>query len=322
MAEPMERFENDNRGFSRRGFLAMAAAGLPAAFFARSAMPAEWTPRYCLASCMYGRLPLAEILPEVHKTGAETIDLWPKVHGNQREQVDEMGVYAFLEMCDEYNVKPAMITRYDLGPFKLREEMAFAERLGASLLIAGSAKAVDDERAGVRDFVEKLKPHLEVAAEHGVRLGIENHANALIHSPDSIRYLADALDTVDHAGIALAPYHLPQDSDLIAKLVHDLGPRMIHFYAWQHGHGSHQPQPKALEMQQLPGYGPLDFGPILAALAAIGYDNLISIFMHPYPRGIPILPTAAATTAAINRSREYIEWNLGHIDEAGASSNS
>jgi hypothetical protein len=31
------------------------------------------------------------------------------------------------------------------------------------------------------------------------------------------------------------------------------------------------------------------------------------IFMHPVPRGIPILPTAAETTAEIVRAREYLE---------------
>ena len=32
---------------------------------------------YILASCMYGTLPLAEIVPEVKKIGSERIDIWP-----------------------------------------------------------------------------------------------------------------------------------------------------------------------------------------------------------------------------------------------------
>ena len=39
---------------------------------------------------------LAEVLPEVSKIGASGIDLWPKVHGNQREQANEMGEAARL----------------------------------------------------------------------------------------------------------------------------------------------------------------------------------------------------------------------------------
>lgn len=305
--------QEGQRGISRRGFLAVAAATGFALTQSRwtSAEDRPFALRYSLASCMYGSLPLAEILPEVHKTGADNIDLWPARHGNQREEMEEMGVEAFLALCQEHDVRASMITRYDLGPFKVQDEMAVAEKIGADLIVTGSRGTVEDEKAGAKAFVEDLKPHLEVAAKHGVRLGIENHGNALVNSPDSIRYVADGLDP-EQAGIALAPYHLPQDPELIAELIRDLGPRLIHFYAWEHGHGSRDPLPKALEMQQMPGYGPLDYGPILAALRDIDYKGLTTVFMHPVPRGIPILPTAAETTAAINRSREYLDWKLAH----------
>jgi hypothetical protein len=47
--------------------------------------------RYILASCMYGYMYVGEILPEVAKAGATHIDLWPKRHGNQREQLTDLG---------------------------------------------------------------------------------------------------------------------------------------------------------------------------------------------------------------------------------------
>ena len=72
--------------------------------------------------------------------------------------------------------------------------------------------------------LEKLKPHLEVAEETGVTIAIENHGNNLIDSPDSLKYLAE-LRPSENLGIALAPYHLPQDAELIAQLVKDLGRR-------------------------------------------------------------------------------------------------
>jgi len=305
---------------SRRGFLSTAlASGMALSLSARAeSATSAFRLRYSLASCMYGTLPLADILPEAAKIGADNIDLWPAKHGNQREQLDAMGVEPYLALCDEHDVTTSIITRYDLGPFNLRDEMAVAETLGAGIIVTGSTKPADDERAGAAAFAEAMKPHLEKAAEHGVRIAIENHGNALVHSPDSIRYAADALDS-PHAGIALAPYHLPQDPVLIADLIRDLGPRLAHFYAWEHGHGCHDPLPKALEMQQLPGYGPLDFGPVLEALADISYEGLTTIFMHPVPRGIPILPTAAETTAAINRSREYIDWKLASIAGGNAT---
>lgn len=218
---------NAQHNITRRGFLtAAAASGLLLARARTAAADVMPFPlHYSLASCMYGTLPLAEILPEVRKTGADNIDLWPANHGNQREQLDEMGVEAYRTLCRQHGVYTAILTRYDLGPFNLHDEMKMAAALGAGIIVTGSRKPVHDEKAGARAFAEDLKPHLDVAAEHGVRIAIENHANALVHSPDSIRYLADELDT-PHAGIALAPYHLPQNPLLIANIIRDLGPRL------------------------------------------------------------------------------------------------
>ncbi len=57
----------------------------------------------------------------------------------------------------------------------------------------------------------------------------------------------------------------------------------------------------------MPGRGTLDFGPLLASLQRIKYSGWTEIFMHPVPRGIPILETTAAVTAEVNHSREYLE---------------
>ena len=79
---------------SRRDFLGTMAAASTAATLAPltvKAAAAKWQPRYIVGSSMYGYKPLAEILPEVRKTGSTAIDIWPKSHGNQREQLQEMG---------------------------------------------------------------------------------------------------------------------------------------------------------------------------------------------------------------------------------------
>jgi len=44
----------------------------------------DFTPKYALASSMYRYKTLEAIVPEVHKIGASSIDLWPKPHGNPR----------------------------------------------------------------------------------------------------------------------------------------------------------------------------------------------------------------------------------------------
>ena len=74
--------------------------------------------------------------------------------------------------------------------------------------------------------------------------------------------------------------------------------------------GCHKKLPKEQELLQMPGRGDLDFTPIVRALKQINYTGYTSIFMHPVPRGIPILPSAAETTTEINRGRTYLEKHL------------
>lgn len=273
--------------------------------------------RYLLGSCMYGYLYIGEILPEVAKTGARAIDIWPKVHGNQREQLSDLGEELFHRMLNEHKLKLGCITQYKLGPFGLQDEMRLAKRFGCTTMVTGGRgrKGLQgaELKAEVRGFVEKMKPHLEVAEATGVTIAIENHANNVIDSPDSLRYLRDMRPS-EKLGIALAPYHLPQDEKLLSDLIRDLGNTIEVFYAWQHGDGCMTRLPKQQELLQMPGRGPLDFGPLLEALKAVKYRGWTEIFMHPVPRGIPILETATQVTAEINRSRDYLTKLLGKIN--------
>ena len=302
------------RSPSRREFLRGAAGAAAAVVLAPAelshAAKRPFRLRYVLASCMYGRMKLAEILPEVRKIGAEHIDVWPEGHANQREQVEAMGHEAFAALLSRHSVKLGVLSRYDLGPFRLRKEMQVAKKLGGSTIICGAVGPArlngEKLKAAVRSFVEKLKPHVAAAEKAGVTIGIENHGNSLIESPDSIRWLAELAGS-RHLGVALAPYHLKQNAAAIAGLIADLGDRLVHFYAWQHGKGCHKKLPKEQQLLQMPGRGPLDFRPIAEALRKIDYRGWTEIFMHPVPRGVPILPTAAAVTAEINRARRYLE---------------
>ena len=308
---------------TRRQFCASTAATLLAAptLLPTGTVQAEAKPEfqlnYMLASCMYGYMKLDEIMPEVSKIGANAIDLWPKVHGNQREQLDEIGLTKFREMLLGWDVKLGCITQYKLGPFGLQNEMRLAQKLACGMLVCGGAGpkglAGSELKAAVREFVEKMKPHLEVAEETGVTIAIENHANNLIDSPDSLKWLLEFRPNA-HLSIALAPYHLPQDEKLLAQLIRDLGSDGISlFYAWEHGQGSMTKLPKEEELMQLPGRGKLDFTPLLAALKQIRFSGKTEIFMHPVPRGIPIHETAAEVTAEINRSRHYLTQCLERI---------
>ncbi len=307
---------------SRRQFC--VAAGAAAATVVAQRGSADDTPpagtafrlRYILSSCMYGETPLAEILPEVKKTGATAIDIWPRVHGNQREQLDELGEQKFTALLKQHGVQLGCLTRYDLGPFGLQDELPLAQRLGCRLIVTGGKgpKGLEGTalKEAVKSFCEQMKPHLELAAETGVTIAIENHANNLFESVDSLKWLVDHRPS-EHLAIAFAPAHLPQDALWLGRQLSDLAHAVAMFYAWQYGDGFMQEAPVRQQLRQLPGRGQLNFAPLLDALAKADYRGWTSIFMHPTPRGIPILASTTAVTDEINRARAALETALNEV---------
>ena len=306
---------------TRRTFLSTTAAascGLLVAGAPQASAAAKpgFSLKYLLGSCMYGYMDVATIVPEVAKTGATALDIWPKVHGNQREQLADMGEERFAALLKQHGTRLGCITQYKLGPFNLQDELRLAARLGCHTMVTGGVgpKGLtgDALKVAVKAFIEQMKPQLDVAGETGITLAIENHGNNLIESPDALKWLAE-LRPSKHLGVALAPYHLPQDTKQLADLIRTLGDGLTVFYAWQHGEGCMTKMPKEKELLQMPGRGSLDFAPLLAALRDIRFSGWTEIFMHPTPRGVPILDTAEAVTAEINRSRAYLETCLAAL---------
>jgi methionine-R-sulfoxide reductase len=305
---------------SRRQALVSGAIASTSATLAAQRLLAAETPdfklNYLLASCMYGYADVREILPEVRRSGATAIDLWPKVHGSQREQLDEFGETRFAAMLRHWGVQLGCLTQYALGPFALQDEMRLAQRLGCRLIVTGAkgprGLQGSELKSAVGDFMEEMKPHLEVAEATGVTVAIENHANNLMESPDALKWFAE-LRPSPHLAVAMAPYHLPQDTELLADLIRSLGDSIAVFYAWQHGLGAVDSISPSQQRLQLPGRGDLDFRPVLAALRDIDYQGWTEIFMHPGKRGTPIMESTPAVTDQIIRSRDYLEQCLAEI---------
>lgn len=299
---------------SRRDFL--RAAGLAAAAVAvpglRAQAKDDFRIRYTLSSALYGTMPLDVILPEVAKAGAESVDLWCKVHGDQREQATAMGEEAFAALLKKHGARVGSSTRYPLGPFKLQEEMAWVKRHGGDLVVCGCVGPKNPQgaeaKAAIAKFLEDMKPHLAKAAELGVTIAVENHVNQALHHPDSLKAFAD-LNTSPNLGLAFAPHHLHEWTDQIPALLRYAGAQNLPFvYFQEHSDGIFQKASKEVEMRQLPGFGGgLDYRLVVKALRDVRFKGVAEIFMHPTPRGIPILPTAAEVTAAVNKSRAYLD---------------
>lgn len=303
---------------TRRKFLAQstAAAAMVAAPVRAAQPPLQL--KHLMSSALYGDMKLKDILPEIAAAGYGGVDVWCKPHGTQREEVEAMGINAYAALLRESKVKQVCFTNYPKGPFALKEEMAALKQLGGSLLVTGAKgpKNVSgaEAKAGIAAFLEQMKPHADAAGELGLTIAIENHANSLLSTPDSIRAWAEQNR---HAalGMAFAPHHLAEQVNEIPQLIKDLGAANLPFFYFQeHGIGSQQKVEKEIELQQLPGYGTLDYKPILKALREIEFDGWSEIFMHPTPRGVPILATAPEIIKAINKSREHLEKLLKEVN--------
>jgi len=298
---------------SRRDFLrTVPAAAAFAALSARAQTKDDFKIRYTLSSALYGTMPLEVILPEVAKVGAESIDIWCKVHGDQREQATALGEEAFAALLKKHGARVGSSTRYPLGPFKLQEEMAWVKKHGGDLVICGCTGPKDPAgeaaKSAIKKFLEDMKPHVAKAEELGVTIAIENHIGQALQHPDSLRYFAE-FNRSAHLGVAFAPHHLHPWAEQIPSLIRDLGAKNLPFvYFQEHSEGIFKKASKEVEMQQLPGYGGgLDYRLVVKALRDVRFKGVAEIFMHPTPRGIPILPTVAEVTAAVNKSRAYLD---------------
>jgi len=299
---------------NRRTALKTIAGAVVSQPLLHAARKASLSLNYILSSAMYGEMPLEVILPEINKAGCRSIDIWRRKHGNQREQIDKMGDEACQRLLKQHNAQIEVSTCYPLGPQGLQEEMVWLQQYGGKIIVTGSGRFPDKDPQGaeaksqVKKMLEVMKPHVAKAEETGITIALENHSNQLLFHPDSLRYFAE-FNQSPNLGIAFAPHHLYRFEDEIPSLIRDLGDRNIPFmYFQEHSEGIYKKAPKEIEMQQLPGYGGgLDYRLIVSALRDIKYTGLVEIFMHPVPRGIPILPTAPEITAAINTSRKYIE---------------
>ena len=289
-----------------------------AAALVRSAKGAEqeWALRYVMSSAMYGNMLLNEVLAEVKKTGSESIDIWRKVHATHREQISKVGDEAFQKLLEKHQTKMSVSTCYPLGPFRQDDEMRWTKKNGGTMTVCGSGGMGPKDPVGkearkqVKAFFEKLKPHYELAEEPGVTMAIENHKNSMLSSPDSIRYFYE-LNPSKNVGVALAPHHLNDTIDQIPALLREGGNRHIPFIYFQEHHpSSKKKMSEEDQLKQLPGFGKLDYVPILRALRDIKFSGLVEIFGHPVPRGIPMLGSAVEITKAINTSRAYLDHCL------------
>ena len=279
----------------RRSFLKLTgvAAASYAAGAASAADPvnaATWPMRLSTSSIHFMELPIEQACDRIAKLGFEAIDIWSAHEGcpHLDDVASRLGPDGLKELLDKHKLTLFAFSVYAGGYARYAELLGKA---GGGVAIQGSAGPCKPEElsARMRQFLEGLKPLIELAEKHDSYLAIENHGNALLNSLDSLKAFVD-LNRSPRLGIALAPYHIQALKASVPEAIRICGKQLLFFYAWQR-----QPDTK-----QLPGVGPADMTPWIRALAQANYRGYVNPFMHGHP-GTDVM------TANLKTARDYLK---------------
>jgi sugar phosphate isomerase/epimerase len=282
----------------RRQFLArtagVAATGLLAPGLAAAtegvSFDKPWRMRLSTSTIQFLSLPLEQACTRIAALGFEAVDIWCAYENcpHLDDVLNRLGADGLKELLAKHKLKLYAFSTYVGGYAKYAELLGKA---GGGVAIQGSAGPCkpDELSARMKQFLESLKPLVELAEKNNSHLAIENHGSALLDSLDSLKAFVDVNQSA-RLGIALAPYHLQSIGASVEEAIKACGPQLLFFYAWQNRPG----------LGQLPGHGPTDFKPWLAALAKIKYRWYVNPFMHGHPE--PDL-----MSAALAQARDYLK---------------
>jgi sugar phosphate isomerase/epimerase len=250
----------------------------------------KWRMRLSTSSIHFMQLGIEQACEKIASLGFEAIDIWSAHEGcpHLDDVAKRLGADGLKALLARHKLKLCAFSVYSGGYARYAELLGKA---GGGVAIRGSAGACKpSELTGrMRQFIDNLKPLVELAEQHNSYLAIENHGNALLDSLDSLKAFVD-LNTSPRLGIALAPYHLQGLKASVPEAIRICGKQLFFFYAWQ----------RYPESKQLPGVGPTDMMPWIQALAEIRYGRYVNPFMHGHPE--PNVMAANLATA-----RDYLK---------------
>jgi sugar phosphate isomerase/epimerase len=285
-----------NESFDRRVFLKAAGLGgvvitnpVLSAWAQESSLSKKWQMRLSTSSIHFMGLPIEQACERIAKLGFEAIDIWSAHEGcpHLDDVAGRLSAEGLKKLLAKHKLKLFAFSVYAGGYERYAELLGKA---GGGVAVRGSGPACKPQEltTRMRQFIEQLKPLMELAEKHNSYLAIENHGNALLCSLDSLKAFVD-INTSPRLGIALAPYHIQTLKASVPEAIRICGKQLLFFYAWQHYPDS----------EQLPGVGPTDMTPWIKALADIRYRGYVNAFMHGHPE-----PDVMALNLV--RARDYL----------------
>jgi len=257
-------------GMTRRGFLSGTVGATVAAASLAGEKPRRWEMRLSTSSIHYLHLPVEKACERIAKLGFEGVDIWSAHAGcpHLDDVLKRLGPEGLKKVLAGCGLKLFAFSVYRGGYQRYAELLGKA---GGGVAVRGSTRAARGAELvpRMKKFIDGLKPLVELAEKYDSYLAIENHGGALVNTLDSLKAFVDN-NTSPRLGIALAPFHLQGIKASVPEAIRICGKQLFFFYAWQRGRGT----------RQLPGHGPTDFTPWLAALGEVGYKGYVNPFMH------------------------------------------
>lgn len=279
----------------RRSFLRHMACGAGVAAAAKFAEFAQagtqrWAMRIAGSTINFASLPFEQACQRIAQLGCEAIDIWSAQAGcpHLDDVQTRLGPSGLQEVLARNKLKLYAFSVYRGGYAKYAQLLG---KIGGGVAVRGSAGKCDPKEltARMRGFLESIKPEAELAEQYNSYVAVENHGGALLNSLDSLKAFVD-LNRHPRLGIALAPYHVQAEKASVAEAIRTVGKQLLFFYAWQNAPG----------VGQLPGHGPADCVPWIAALAQTDYKYYVTPFLHHEP-------SPDQTSAALAKSIRYLQ---------------
>jgi sugar phosphate isomerase/epimerase len=274
--------------------------------------------RIGLLTAAFPGLTLEEVADWSAANGFRALEVacWPREEGAARryagvthidvETLDDVTAREVLDMLAARGLVISALAYYpnhlDPDPERrhrandhLRRVIVAAERLGVD--IVGTFLGRDQTRdvpANLAAFREVWPPLVRFAAEHGIRVAIENcpmifsydewpGGTNLAYSPAIWREMFVAVPD-ENFGLNLDPSHLVWQMIDYERVVRDFAPRIFHVHAkdmeidrdglYEHGVMS---TGIGWQRPRLPGLGEVRWDRFIAALYRVGYDHVISV---------------------------------------------
>jgi sugar phosphate isomerase/epimerase len=263
-------------------------------------------------------LSLEQVADWAAGAGFETLEIacWPAGASAERryagvshidvDTLDDAGGRAIVEMLAAHNLTISALAYYpnNLDPDAprraeanehLRQVIAAAPKLGVE--IVGTFVGRDPARSEPENmtlFREVWPPLVEYAAEHGVKIAIENcpmlfsydewpGGTNLAHSPALWREMFDAVPDANF-GLNFDPSHLVWQFIDYERAIYEFGDRIFHVHAKdmevnRDGLYERGVMSKGIGWQvpRLPGLGEVRWDRFVSALYAVGYDYVVSV---------------------------------------------